>query len=79
MTDVTDVSKGESLLPGKALRQLSKAVQRVEVWALSISGQRLTVKLYPVYCVDAWLIQVTEWRGGEREYSLIRLGDMASQ
>lgn len=53
-----------SVVPGEALRQLSQAVQRIEVWALAISGQRLAVKLYSVYRVHAGLIQVPE--GGRR-------------
>lgn len=52
----------KSALPGKPLGQFSQAVQWVEVWALAISCQRLTVKLYPVYGFNARLIQVTEWR-----------------
>ena len=36
----------------------SQAVQWVEVWALAISRQRLTVKLDPVYRLNARLVQV---------------------
>lgn len=53
------------VLPGKPLWQFSQAVQWVEVWALAISRQRLTVKLDPVYRLNGRLVQVTDgetWR-----------------
>lgn len=52
----------EALLPGKPLWKFSQAIHWVEVWAFSISGQRLAVKLYPVYRFNARLIQVAEQR-----------------
>lgn len=68
----------ESPLPGKPLWQFSQAVQWVEVRAFAVSGQRLAVKLYPVYRLNAGLIQVskgiqtgtihnvTHWKGGDK-------------
>lgn len=44
------------LLPGKALWQLPKAVERIQVWAFSVSRQRLAVKFNPVNGLTARLI-----------------------
>lgn len=52
----------KSFVPGKALWEFSQAVERIEVRALAVSGQRLAVKLYSVYGIDARLIQVPEGR-----------------
>lgn len=44
------------LLPGKALWQLPKAVERIQVWAFSVSRQRLAVKFNPVNGLTARLV-----------------------
>lgn len=44
---------------GKALRQLAQAIEWVQIWALAIPGQGLTVQLDAVNSLKTWLIQVT--------------------
>lgn len=56
--------------PCKALGQLPEAVERVQVWALAVPGQRLTVQLDAVDGLKTGLVQVA--RGTEVREDALR-------
>lgn len=55
--------------PGKSLRQLSQAVQGVQVGALPIPRQRFAVQLDTVNCLQTGNIQITEGETGRDTFS----------